>query len=90
LNILSQEKDAVREIDEALNRIDSGEYGICQGTGEPIPVLRLEAMPFARCTVEYQAKLDQEMDAGRFRSPVTSLFGLDEKETAKEAAEDED
>ena len=83
LNILSQEQDALHEIEEALIRIDSGEYGICQGSGEMIPQARLEAMPFARCTVEYQERLDAEQTMGGYRAPVTSLFGLDEKEVAK-------
>ena len=64
LNILSQEQDALHEIEEALIRIDSGEYGICQGSGEMIPQARLEAMPFARCTVEYQERLDAEQTRG--------------------------
>jgi RNA polymerase-binding transcription factor DksA len=89
LNILSQEQDALHEIEEALIRIDSGEYGVCQGSGESIPQARLEAMPFARCTVDYQEKLDSESASGMYRSPVTSLFGLDDKDVAKATAEDE-
>ena len=89
LNILSQEQDALHEIEEALLRIDSGEYGICQGSGQPIPPARLEAMPFARCTVDYQEKLDQEQAAGIHRAPVTSLFGLDDKEIAAPAKEED-
>ena len=90
LNILSQEQNALYEIEEALLRIESGDYGICQGSGEMIPQARLEAIPFARCTVEYQERLDQEQTAGHYRAPVTSLFGLEEKEVAKPSDEDED
>ena len=89
LNILSQEQDALHEIEEALVRINSGEYGVCQGSGAGIPQARLEAMPFARCTVEYQEKLDSESATGMYRSPVGSLFGLDDKDVAKAADEDE-
>ena len=89
LNILSQEQDALHEIEEALVRINSGEYGVCQGSGDGIPQARLEAMPFARCTVEYQEKLDSESASGMYRSPVGSLFGLDDKDVAKAADEDE-
>ncbi len=89
LNILSQEQDALHEIEEALVRINSGEYGVCQGSGDGIPQARLEAMPFARCTVEYQEKLDSESATGMYRSPVGSLFGLDDKDVAKAADEDE-
>ncbi|MAS96217.1 MAG: hypothetical protein CMO55_23690 [Verrucomicrobiales bacterium] len=89
LNILSQEQDALHEIEEALIRIENGEYGICQGSGEPIPQARLEAMPFARCTVEYQERLDQEQAQGLYRPPVHSLFGLDEKDVPTTSNEDE-
>ncbi len=90
LNILSQEQNALYEIDEAIIRIDTGEYGICQGSGEVIPQARLEAMPFARCTVEFQEKLDQEQTTGNYRAPVTSLFGLEEKEVSKPSDDEED
>ena len=89
LNILSQEQDAIHEIEEALLRIDGGTYGVCEGSGEAIPQARLAAMPFARCTVDFQEKLDQEQAMGIHRSPVTSLFGLDDKDVAKPASEDE-
>jgi len=80
LNLLSQEKDALYEIDEALKRIEAGTYGICEDSGEAIPMARLEAMPFARRTVACQEKFDQQQKSGYQRQPVTSLFGLDEKD----------
>jgi RNA polymerase-binding transcription factor DksA len=83
LNILSQEQDALNEIEEALIRIDSREYGVCEGSGDMIPPARLEAMPFARCTVEYQEKLDEENTRGSFNSPVSALFGAEEEKVAK-------
>ncbi|MDF1861262.1 MAG: TraR/DksA C4-type zinc finger protein [Verrucomicrobiales bacterium] len=83
LNILSQEQDALHEIEEALVRIDSGEYGTCQGSGDAIPPARLEAMPFARCTVEYQEKLDEEQSRGHYNAPVSDLFGLEEDKVAR-------
>jgi DnaK suppressor protein len=46
------EKDSLRQIDEALDRIANGTYGICIVTGEPIPVERLRALPWASMTVE--------------------------------------
>ncbi len=47
-------------------------------------------MPFARCTVEYQEKLDLEQASGNHRAPVTSLFGLEEKEVSKPSDDEED
>ena len=48
LTLLSQEQDALYEIDEAIKRIADGTYGVCERSEELIPVERLEAMPFAR------------------------------------------
>jgi RNA polymerase-binding protein DksA len=42
----------LHEIDRALARIDDGVYGICVVTGQPIPVERLRALPWATMTVE--------------------------------------
>ena len=44
----------LREVDDALKRIDEGSYGICVDTGEPIPYERLRARPTAIRTVEAQ------------------------------------
>ncbi|MGH7937576.1 MAG: TraR/DksA family transcriptional regulator, partial [Chthoniobacterales bacterium] len=57
LSLLSQEQDALYEIDEALKRIEIGTYGKCEMSGKPIMRARLEAIPFARYTVECQSKL---------------------------------
>ena len=38
----------IAEIDAALERIRSGNYGVCEKTGEPIPLERLKANPYAR------------------------------------------
>lgn len=45
----------VEEIDEALGRIEDGSYGICTGSGKPIPKERLKAIPWASERVEYKA-----------------------------------
>jgi DnaK suppressor protein len=80
LSLLSQEQDALYEIEEALKRIDAGTYGICEMSGKPILEARLEAIPFARFTVECQAQLEKQRKATRIRQPVTSLFGLTDDE----------
>ncbi len=46
-------------IDEALARINSGEYGACQGCDKPIPLARLEALPQARLCIKCQIKLEK-------------------------------
>ena len=80
LSLLSQEQDALYEIDEALKRIELGTYGKCEMSGKPIPRARLEAIPFARFTVECQSQLEKQNKASRVRQSVTSLFGLTDEE----------
>jgi DnaK suppressor protein len=80
LSLLSQEQDALYEIDQALKRIELGTYGICEMSNKPIPHARLEAIPFARFTVECQSQLEKQNKASRTRQSVTSLFGLTEDE----------
>jgi RNA polymerase-binding transcription factor DksA len=80
LSLLSQEQDALYEIDQALKRIELGTYGKCEMSGKSIPHARLEAIPFARFTVECQSQLEKQNKASRVRQSVTSLFGLTEEE----------
>src|SRR5713101_8446652 len=63
LSLLSQEQDALYEIDQALKRIEVGTYGICEMSGKAIPHARLEAIPFARFTVECQSQLEKQNKA---------------------------
>jgi RNA polymerase-binding transcription factor DksA len=88
LSLLSQEQDALYEIDEALKRIELGTYGKCEMSGKPIPHARLEAIPFARFTVECQSQLEKQSKAARVRPSVTSLFGLTEEEGAESEEEE--
>jgi DnaK suppressor protein len=80
LSLLSQEQDALYEIDQALKRIELGTYGVCEMSGKPIPHARLEAIPFARFTVECQSQLEKQSKQSRVRQSVTSLFGLTDDE----------
>jgi RNA polymerase-binding transcription factor DksA len=87
LSLLSQERDSLFEIDAALKKIQDGNYGLCEISGKPIPHARLEALPFARYTVECQAELEKTNRLHRVRQPVTSLFGLNEDESEGEEEE---
>jgi len=60
LSLLSSDQDAMYEIEEALKRISRGTYGVCELTNKPIPKARLDAIPWARFTVEAQARLEKE------------------------------
>lgn len=90
LSLLSQEQDALYEIEEALKRIEQGTYGICEMSGKAIMQARLEALPFARFTVECQAQYEKQRRASRSRVPVTSLFGLTDSEGEDSADEEEE
>jgi len=89
LSLLSQEQDALYEIDQALKRIELGSYGVCEMSGKQIPRARLEAIPFARFTVECQSQLEKQNKASRVRQSVTSLFGLTDEEGGEAAEEEE-
>ncbi|MBQ98137.1 MAG: hypothetical protein CMP30_09100 [Roseibacillus sp.] len=75
LNLLSKEQDALQEIQAALERIADGYYGICGISGKKIPQARLEAIPFARLTVECQSKWEKENPNRKFRSSDAVGFG---------------
>jgi len=72
LSVLAKEQDALYEIEQALRRIQSGTYGICEMSNRKIPSARLEAIPFARLTVECQAQWEKEYGNRRFR-PSTEV-----------------
>ncbi len=64
-DIASKEGRLLMEIHAALGRMYRGEYGVCEASGKPISRARLEALPWARYTVEEQEKLEREQRAGR-------------------------
>ena len=86
LSMLSRGQDALYEIEDSIERINKGTYGICEVSGVQIPTERLEAIPFARCTVAEQSRLEKTM-RNRPRVIETSLFGLTDD---AERDEDED
>jgi DnaK suppressor protein len=51
-----RKRKLIGKIDEALQRIEEGNYGYCEETGEPIGIRRLEARPIATLTVEAQER----------------------------------
>ena len=74
LSVLAKEQDALYEIEQALRRIERGVYGLCELSGSKIPRARLEAIPFARLTVESQEKWEKEFGSQRFRLPTEVGF----------------
>lgn len=60
LGLLSSEQDAAYEVEEALQRIGSGNYGVCELTGQRIDPARLEVIPWARFSAEAEEQLERE------------------------------
>ena len=58
LGLAENERQRLREIDDALKRIQDKTYGVCQMTGKPIPEARLEAKPWAKYTIEAARALE--------------------------------
>jgi DnaK suppressor protein len=58
LGLMDSERKLLKDIDDALQRIEQGTYGICEGTGRQIQKARLEAQPWARYCLEYAKKLE--------------------------------
>ena len=59
LNMMGSEQEVLFEIDAALRRIEKGTYGVCELTGDPINLERLNAIPYVRYTVRAQSELEK-------------------------------
>jgi DnaK suppressor protein len=60
LSMASSEQVALYEVDEAINRIKNGSYGVCELTGKPIEPERLEAVPWARFSAAAERQLEEQ------------------------------
>ena len=59
LSLVSSEQDALNEIEEAIQRMKDGTYGICEVSGKAINKERLAAVPFARYSIEGQKEYEK-------------------------------
>jgi DnaK suppressor protein len=59
LELLQRDEATLAEIDEALDRVQAGTFGLCESCEEPIPKARLNAVPHARFCVECQRKSER-------------------------------
>jgi DnaK suppressor protein len=59
LQVSDQEFKILRQIDRALEKIEEDTYGVCDISGEEIPLPRLEAIPYATMTVKAQDMLEK-------------------------------
>jgi DnaK suppressor protein len=59
LRTRDRERKLLKKIEQAIDRIDAGEYGYCDETGEPIGIGRLLARPTATLTIEAQERRER-------------------------------
>ena len=59
LSLASSRQDSIYEIEDAIRRIDEGEYGTCQSCGKPVERPRLKALPFAKKCVACQSAAER-------------------------------
>ena len=88
LGLMEEEKKILLEIQQALERIDQGTFGICEGLGIPIEKVRLEAIPWTRFSLEY-ARMKEKGIAGSFRRRPIDIQREDELEEQEIEEEDE-
>ena len=72
LSMVASEQEALDEIEDAIDRIFDGSYGICQETEKPIKKTRLKVVPFTRFSLEGQNLYEQRKR--REGDPVTGAF----------------
>ncbi|MEQ8350578.1 MAG: TraR/DksA family transcriptional regulator [Leptospiraceae bacterium] len=52
--------EKIKLIDRALEKVEDGSYGVCEGTGKPIPEARLNAIPWTPYTVDYAEQMEKQ------------------------------
>ncbi|MCA9278869.1 MAG: hypothetical protein H6815_11810 [Phycisphaeraceae bacterium] len=65
LDLAAHERGLIKEIDEALERLEAGTYGICVMTGKPIRLERLHELPWAKYSIEAARMLDAQRYGSR-------------------------
>lgn len=79
------DQEKLQEVEEALQRIEDGTYGLCVDTGEEIPYERLEIVPYTKRTIEAQEKVDQEgNDQDADQQFAESMENVADKDTLRE------
>jgi len=87
LSLVSNEQDALYEIEESIKRLEDGTYGICEMCDKVIRKKRLEAVPFARKCIQCQSSAEKD----RHRpAAVTGIFSEKDDEEGEEKEEAEE
>jgi RNA polymerase-binding protein DksA len=78
LNLVDSERKMLAEIDQALGRIEAGNFGLCLGCGKPIGRARLTAIPWTKYTIEFASQLEQ----GLVEDPENSITDRSDEDAA--------
>ena len=89
LSLVSNEQDALIEIEDAILRIKDGSYGVCEITDKAIPAARLSAVPFTRYSVQGQAEHERDQHRKSNRIAAGGIFG-DVSDAPKLESSDDD
>jgi DnaK suppressor protein len=76
--LLERQAGTLEEVERALNKMDRGEFGICEGCEKSIPTKRLKALPWARYCLECQEKADRVGAFKRSQAAQTEWETVDE------------
>ena len=83
--LCNRDREKLELIDEALERIEDGTYGICEDCGSKIAEGRIKVMPFARYCISCQSKIEKEEkylrnqdDSLRYRSFIKDAEEIEE------------
>ena len=60
LRLADKERKLLTQIERAIRKLDSGDYGICEGTGDPIGRKRLRARPWTRHSIHYKELVERQ------------------------------
>ena len=63
--LLDRDRKLLGEVERAIDKIKTGDYGYCEGTGEAIPKRRLELRPWTRHSVKYKEQIEKMKKSGR-------------------------
>lgn len=58
--LMDRDAKLLREVERALKKVDDGDFGLCEGTDEPIGYARLKLRPWTRYSVTYKEELERE------------------------------
>lgn len=80
LDLISDPKETLKEIDAAIERIFAGTYGVCEITGKPILAQRLESLPYVRYSLEGQKQMEEVARARRLAQLANSSVRISSDE----------